>query len=732
MPTILLALVFMLFFPGVSLSATPTVTGDCLGGASARLVAGDYAAGQGVNCAATSLVMDEVSSAAGAEVNLSGQSIQLLPTTSLKPVFRANTAITDPAGDLDGDGMSNQFEVTYGLAPGDASDAGEDPDGDGVASSQEYQDGTDPTDPNDFLALPDFHTPDPMSDILARTRPVNWIQLGSLPGDLDRFAMGQAGTSSLFTAQDSETAVTPEVVMDASLAGETSVSNDRLLRAIFQLIEESTGVYRIVSSKHFNHALDIDTTNANRLILRDIRSSFLDTANAGYLLFTLTSETDGYRLTASDRMLYNDATSEFEADTGWTSMTLTIAENLLLLANGFHVGLELYAPPLDLEIPFDFNPEQTARVGNPEVTPAAKGDDPLAGLPGKVIGTYGDQVAAKGLDAATTSAASAMLATIASDLSAEGASLRYSSDFYLAFRAGLLSRAVRSSDSMDMALGELTVPYVYFTNATDGNGTHHPFMVIASYGVPEGNALLWDVAKPPGDGNTNDYNTQSVTRSYHYEAFMIKIPLRDYGEVSSLTENDLGVNNLASDVGSSDFDHHNYASLSANGVAIDGIIIYPSYNNALHFAQSVAELSARGMHSGRGLGVHYHADSHGANHSGLNLYNDEDYLDAQHPPIVSMGFDGVAGYGEYASDDTTSDGVLVALDDFGGHEHDDYGYHYHAYSKPAVTDQNSVPYSVHTLPPQGAWAGLINGIPEFWDGTAPSYVNGNSVYLGTQ
>jgi len=711
--------------------AAPSVTGDCRGGTSATIANGQYASGEGINCGTTgTLTWENASMQSGVAINLSGQTVRILPTSALTATFRANTAITEPNGDLDGDGMPNGFEVAYGLAPADPGDAVIDADGDGVSNVQEYQDGTDPTDYHDYAGYSPYHTPAGLADTLQQTRPVTWTALVSAPADLLRFAFGEVGTSSLFVVEDDATSVTAPVAIDATLASESIASNDRLLRTIFQLIEESSGVYRIVPAKHFNYALDVDPGNAYRLIVRDVRSGFLDTANAAYLLFSLTSQNDGYRLTAVGRKVYEGTSSAFVTDPSWTSKTLTRSGDQLLLSESSDVALALYTPPLDLEIPFDFNPSQTARVSNPEVTPQTKGDDPLATLAGKVVSRYGAQVAARGLDDATTAAAAAMLDTIANDLAGEGASLRYSKAFYLALRAGLLTRTSHSSDATDIPLGELTVPYVYFTNETDGNGVHHPFMVIASYGVPEGMALLWDVAKPPGDGLTGDYNTQSVTRSYHHEAHMVKVPLRDYGEVGSLTEN-IMANSLADDVNYLPYDHHNYASISATGIAVDGIIIYPAYNNMLHFTQADAEISAQGMHSGRGLGVHYHADAHAAAHSGLNLYNDEDYVGLSHPPIVSIGFDGVAGYGVYAADDTTSDGAQVALDAFGGHEHGDYNYHYHAFAK-QETVGSATPYVVHTLPPQGAWAGRINDIPEFWNGTAPSYVGGNSVYLGTQ
>ena len=73
-----------------------------------------------------------------------------------------------------------------------------------------------------------------------------------------------------------------------------------------------------------------------------------------------------------------------------------------------------------------------------------------------------------------------------------------------------------------------------------------------------------------------------------------------------------------------------------------------------------------------------HADAHSVTASGLNRYNAADYAGYSHPPIITLGFDGVAGYGRYMAGDTTSDGVDQSLDDWGGHEHGIYDYHYHS------------------------------------------------------
>jgi hypothetical protein len=209
--------------------------------------------------------------------------------------------------------------------------------------------------------------------------------------------------------------------------------------------------------------------------------------------------------------------------------------------------------------------------------------------------------------------------------------------------------------------------------------------------------------------------------------------MRDYGEVTDIIVGDDFNNLLLMNADANDrislanennlplveYDHHNYASTNESAVAVDGVVVFPSYNNGLHFSQEPGELSVRAMHSGRGLGVHYHADPHGAaladpednTDTGLNLYNEGDYLGHLHPPIISIGFDGVAGYGFYLDGDTASDGVNVDLDLFGGHEHGEYGYHYHAFATDRQVENSSIDYTTHELGPLGAWAGRINYLP---------------------
>ena len=50
-----------------------------------------------------------------------------------------------PRADTDGDGMPDEWELRYGLAPDSAADAWMDQDNDGLSNRDEYLAGTDPT-----------------------------------------------------------------------------------------------------------------------------------------------------------------------------------------------------------------------------------------------------------------------------------------------------------------------------------------------------------------------------------------------------------------------------------------------------------------------------------------------------------------------------------------------------------------------------------------------------------
>lgn len=582
----------------------------------------------------------------------------------------------------------------------------------------------------------DFYAPAPAVELLELSREFDWPKLMSKPTSLTRFAMGVSGTSDLFIVTDDGNTVNPSLNILSNATASKSSSYDLLLRSMFKFIELDDGSFSIVSSKHPNYAVDVDQANSNALILRDVRSIHRDHSTAAYLGFNIRT-TAPLVLSATSRWVNTSpaetdkAPQKFQRDRTWDKKSVLLTGKQLSLSSSKDSLIQLYQAPINFDIPFDFNPKEKPRASNDEVPPFSRGYDRHKTYSKDVLPEYKAQLTSPGLNPATSVAAKAMLADIQQTLALEDAQLRYPPEFYMAFREGLLKRIYTSSEATDGELGQNTVPYVYFTNGKDDEGIAHPFMVIVTYGLPDTQALLWDVALPPGDGIAKRFADQDVTRSYHKEGFAMKVPMKDYGEVSKIGENDM-VNDLGSDRNVKELDHHNYASVSGLGVAIDGVVVYPTYNNALHVSAAEGELSAHGQHSGRGLGTHYHADAYSATGEIMNLYNTTDYINRTHPPIVTIGFDGVAGYGIYLSDD--SDGAQIPLDDFGGHEHGDYGYHYHSFSVQEIAHEGSkhVTYTAHKLPPLGAWAGNINSIPDFWDGTSPSYGGrGNTRWLGT-
>jgi len=84
----------------------------------------------------------------------------------------------------------------------------------------------------------------------------------------------------------------------------------------------------------------------------------------------------------------------------------------------------------------------------------------------------------------------------------------------------------------------------------------------------------------------------------------------------------------------------------AIGVAINGVPIYPSFDNADYVVWEVCEGDACSSHSGKGGDYHYHGDPYGA----YCMYNQSDYGGPyEHPPIIGFAADGYVIYGRYTA-----------------------------------------------------------------------------------
>jgi len=523
-----------------------------------------------------------------------------------------------------------------------------------------------------------------------------------------------------------------EIELNESL----STYDDLLLKTFYPVKEESgsgsQSCYRLDSEKHSIYSIDYDTATM-RLKMRNNWGYDRDVESA-YLCFNF--DTTSHTLTAAKRYTFNVGESTFEEDNNFSPASVFYdSAHAYFKLNSSGSKISLYESGFDFSVPSDFNPGRSQGVPNQRVMWEKNRTESFSRhrLSGDKIqkdinSIYLPQVRVAGNNTETRAAAEKMLKQITSDLKDSGESLRYSPAVYLAFRNGLLNTKLKGATTVNGVIEQNTVPYVFFTNETDGSGVRHPFMVLTSYSITDMPSRLLDVPAPPGDGKGGSYPDQNVTRDAILQTYLIKIPLKNYGNVSSLTENEM-VETLASDAGESHHDVYNHASISSIGVAVDGVMIYPVLNNMLISTQRKAEITNTGIHVGRGMGLHWHADGHGATGNGLNLYNLADYSGKSHPPLIGFGFDGIALFGKYETAYHDMDGVQDLLDSFGGHAHGNYGYHYHAHAAPSSVIGDSRDYTLHILM-KGAWIGKINNIPEFWKGDAPNVAGQRNRYAG--
>lgn len=505
---------------------------------------------------------------------------------------------------------------------------------------------------------------------------------------------------------------------------ESSSTYSTYFNKIIQLVADAsdTSCFQFRSHFHPNHSLDFDANDSNKLKFRNNYGKA--TVGYGYLCFAY--DTTTRLLKAKKRYTYSTSTYSHSADNSFSAASYYVqyanGAYKLVSSDSNATRFYFYASPLNFEIPSDFNPGSTAFVSNPAagiITKLQNGTTGVEGTTGTVYrdisATYKSQVATAGTNAATKVAADSQLAAIKTALLSRGESLRYDTAFYTAFRDGLLAGKLHSDGVSDGTPGQNLVPYVFFTNEQDDAGNYHPFMVIVSYGNGPAPHGLQDIARPPGKSTTatTGYADSSVTRFTNLENYVIGIPMKDYGLVTTVTENNYSTTLLSDAKTSLTADVYNYSSTADNGILITGAVMFPVYSNTLVPSQSSAELSASGCHVGQGGGgPHCHADGY-ASGGILGVYNDADYVGKTHPPLIGFGHDGVALFGRYRSQDSTLLGFSNSLDAWGGHNHDGLGYHYHAdHSVKATLANSSISYTLRSLI-RGAYRGKTQSVPYF-------------------
>ena len=512
----------------------------------------------------------------------------------------------------------------------------------------------------------------------------------------------------------------------------TSTTYADYLSKLFLVVPQgSTGFYRIDSHLHPNNSLDVDTTDGLKLKFRNNFGKA--TSLYGYLTFSYNSTTK--LLQAKKRYTYSYSTAGTINTPTWTEVTgFSAADYYVNFTGGVYklvpsesqaTPLYVYNSPIDLGVPAFMNPKSVPFVTNlpapfmSKVT-IAQVEGTNGTIYKSVNTTYRSQVATAGPDANTKLAAETMLASIKTTVEASGGKLRYAPAVYTAYRDAALATKLVSDSIADGTPGQNLVPYVYFTNEKDASNVYHPFMVVVAYGNQASPNGLVDVARPPGYG-TGSYGTSKVTRFSNLENYVHMIPMRDYGQVTAVTDNSSVITkNLwtARTVSSLAANVYTYADETDNGILIDGSVMFPAYNNTLVPSHVTGELSASGCHVGQGGGgPHCHADGYQPGF-GLALYNDLDYLNKSHPPLIGFGYDGIALFGKYrGTSDASLLGYTTSLDEFGGHTHDGIGYHYHAHTVAnhtpvGQTAGSTYPTTMYVLM-KGAYIGKVTTVPCF-------------------
>ena len=349
----------------------------------------------------------------------------------------------------------------------------------------------------------------------------------------------------------------------ASIKDGTGTYGDAL-RSMFQVLDMNistladnslSGTFTIHPELASYYAADADGTN---LTIRDKSSYYQpEQSTSAYLVFTITNTQLSFNtIKASSRYIYNSNTGDYAIDDSWqdhwvklnTDMTVTLTateseatEWTFSDANGLI--------DVSTDQGSDFNPGSTTWQPNSFAAYPTNNNGEISawdyynsGLKtnqfyNNVDDDYQSQL---GHSENASASASAVLDVIEQNLANSGLFMRYSKDTYIAFREGLLGNEFQSVDMYNSVLGERTVEHVYFTSSYDSDGEYHPFMVIATHNAPSGPQFLIDVSRPPGDGTPGtSYPEQTVTRNAVLEQKLIKIPIRDYGLVTNLTDNDL-------------------------------------------------------------------------------------------------------------------------------------------------------------------------------------------------
>lgn len=589
-----------------------------------------------------------------------------------------------------------------------------------------------------------------------------------------RYMIGDGAANQTFWATG--TKGTDSYPLAGASIGNSTTYKDYLSKIIQVVVDSSdNSCFRLDPHLHSNYSLDVNAAASTSLAFSN-NWGLSNSAGNGYVCFSYDSATK--YLKAKKRYSYSNVTFSHTLDANFGLSNYYVNFSLsgakLVASAASATPISLYESPINFNMPNDFNPNSSIGSNNSALPFSSSyqkiTDNYLLNLVRQAPSSVKKQISVDfinptlGYNVTTVTEQDAMLSAIEATAKAKNFKLRYPINAYKVFRDAALRYRLQGDSVVDGSVGEYTVPMIYFTNSKDITGSYHPAMIVVGYSVPDTPHMLADIIKPPGGGDgsvtlcnqglsatVTSYPNQCVTRGTLRQNFFFRIPLKDYGLTTSLCSNSVTASYFSDYWGtlgsycntsaSKPTTIENYASISDNGVLIDGTSIYPVLNNILIMSQEEPSLNPHGCHVGQGYGYHCHSDGFSVMNNGMSIYNEPDFVGKNHPPLIGFGYDGIALYGRYLSKYpnmagyTSSTTSPLSTSTITGNELDPYGGHTHVVDGVATYHQHSRPYATVTLAQPGvaggkpyiihslitgAWRGKINDIPNFWDGSKPN------------
>ena len=297
---------------------------------------------------------------------------------------------------------------------------------------------------------------------------------------------------------------------------------------------ENDSYYEIAFNAHDNYRLDYQSLkpynedNEYKIcVLRDIYSNNNDT-NGGYLLFEVIESGSNYIFKVKKRYIWNSNTNTYEEEENTSVLnyflnldTINSNKEFILSSNSFNFSV--YEPSYNFNILNDNNPEEIDYFTNDLVSPSSIPSNVKDDIDNNLVSKYKLQLDS---DVETNKA----IDDIIDIVSSESNNIRYTKEFYLTLRNSLISNKNLSDDKFDLKLNEDTIPYVYFTNEKY-NDIHHPFMIIASYGISPNISGLSDINKPSNLISNN--NVEEISKEYDFYYGDVEVSVKgNFGNVS--------------------------------------------------------------------------------------------------------------------------------------------------------------------------------------------------------